>query len=364
MPPIEDENNIEPEISRRDMLEAAFEEAEEEQDAPEAKSAEPVEQAETAEAEEPAATEGGRDERGRFKAKGKAPEKPPEDLAAAEQELAAAPQEAEPAKPERAPQSWRPLARENWGELPDPVKAEVMRREQEITRTLSETAEARKTAQAFESAWKPYEQFIQAEGSTPVQAVEHLMATAAQLRTAPPQQKAQLVASIIQQYGVDVQALDAVLAGAPMPQGMPQQQQPPSDPRVDQLFYALSQQAEQQRQTNYQKAVESVESFGADKPYFDDVRPVMADLIEVAERNGRSLSLEEAYNQAIRIDPEISQVIQQREARERAQTAQASTGRAKAAASSLRSNPAPGVGSRNAPTSRREALERAFDEFE
>lgn len=357
---IEDDNNIEPELSRRDMLEAAFDEAEETH-AAEAKPADPVEPAAPEEIAGEPADSGDRDERGRFKAKAAAEK--PEAVASPQAPAEGQPApEAQAAKVDRAPQSWRPLARENWGSLPPDVKSEVMRREQEITRTLSETAEARKTAQAFEQAWRPYEQFIRAEGSDPIQAVGHLMQTAAMLRTAPPVQKAQLVASIIHQYGVDVAALDAALAGAPMPQ-MPHQA-PMSDPRVDQLFSVLSSQVQQKQEREYNQAVENVEAFGADKPYFEDVRSVMADLIEVAERNGRTLSLDQAYNQAIRLDPEIAQVIQQREARERAQTAQATTGRARAAASSLRSNPAPGVGSSKTPSTRREALEQAFDQYE
>ena len=250
--------------------------------------------------------------------------------------------------------------REKWAGLPPEVQAEVSRREREMASTLQQTADARKVASELERVIAPYAGMIRSEGAAPMAAIENLLQTAQQLRTAPPRQKAALVASIVQQFGVDVSELDAALSGqAPAPQHQPQEAY--KDPRVDALFERLEGAKRQQAEGMQRQALTAIEEFTAsgEGEFFEDVRETMADLLEVASRRGVALSVKDAYHQAVRLDPRTSGVVSQREAAKAATTANAATQRAKAAASSVKSQPA-GAVSASEPGDLRAHLEAAI----
>ena len=269
---------------------------------------------------------------------------------------------------ERAPASWRPDVREHWAQLPPAVRAEVARREAEVQRTLNETAEARKFTEQLQNVIRPYEMFIKAENSNPLQAIDHLMATAARLRTGTAPELAQLVAGMVRQFGVGrfgqqfIEQLDQALVGE-IPKGdavqtqvqqVLQQQLAP----VQQFMSQLQQQSQQMQQQSAQAAAREVQSFITQAEFGEDVREDMADLMEMAQRRGRELTLQEAYQQACLTNPRVRSVL---EGRRRAQGAQASTGaaqRAKAAAVQVTGGPVPGP--KSDPTDVRSAIEAAI----
>jgi hypothetical protein len=258
----------------------------------------------------------------------------------------------------KAPQSWKPGAREAWGQLPPDVRAEVHRRERETQRVVAETAQARQVASHVESLSQKFAPALQAEGVDVIKATENLMNLASRLRFGTPNEKAQLAAQIIRSYGVDISQLDQVLSGAAPTQ---QQQQPQmmTDPRVDQLLAQLQGLTTQRQQAVVQKAVGEVETFGSDKEFFADVREDMADLMEVAARRGIDLTLEQAYERACAMQPEIHKVLAAREAARLAGNQNGSTQRARHAASSVRGTPS-GMPS-SQPSDLRGAIESAIE---
>lgn len=347
----------------REALSSAFDAAEEapELEAPAAVEASLEAPAEVTEAQETAAPETpaeqaqrARDETGRFAKKQEQPKpaavKPvPAAKATAPATPAATPlgqqpQEAAPAAPEstKAPQSWKPAAREHFAKLPPEVQQEVVRREKETAVALQGAAQARALAEGFQRTVEPYRALLTDE---PLKVVANLMQTAAQLQTAPPAHKAQLVAQLVRTYGIPIEALDAALAGQPAPQQAGQGGPQHMDPRTlaAQVEQQVVQRLQQQRvQAARAKATQEAESFAQQAEFFDDVREDVADMLELAGRRGVALSLEEAYARATKMHPEVSKVLQQREAAKQANATQASTQRARAAASSVRSQPATG----------------------
>jgi hypothetical protein len=288
----------------------------------------------------------GRDTRGRFARGGdKAAaveagiQKPATDAAAVPDAAQAAPPEVKADPFAKAPQSWKPGAREAWGQLPPDVRAEVHRREKEASRLVQETSQARQVTDFVGQLQQKYAPALQAEGVDALTASANLMNLASRLRFGTPVEKAHLAAQIIRNYGVDVTALANALDGQPMQQGQ-QQPQMMTDPRVDQLFTQLQGMQQQREEQVIQKATGEVEAFGDGKEFFEDVREDMADLLEVAARRGIDLSLEQAYERACKMQPDISKVLDAREAQRRAGTGQQSTQRAKLAASSVRGTPA------------------------
>lgn len=315
----------------------------------------PFDDAPAAAAEKPAKA---RDESGRFAPKAKAeaaPEAVQEPTEAAVEEAAPAIQPGPKAAPkaapeERAPASWRPNVREHWAALPAEVRAEVARREQEVQRTLQETSEARKYADAINRVVAPYEMFIKAENSNPLQAIDNMMATAARLRTGTGPETAGLIAQLVTQFGVGrfgnqfIEQLDSALAGGQPRQDPAQfavQQAVQQQLAPVQQFMSQFQQAQQaQRERAQQEAQGEVVQFLERAEFGEDVREEMADIIEVSQKRGRQLSLQEAYQQACLVNPDVRATL---DARARARGAQATTGaaqRARAAAVSVTGSPA------------------------
>jgi ribonuclease E len=248
----------------------------------------------------------------------------------------------------KPPQSWKPIAREKWAALPPEIQQEVLRRESDFTRAHEQDADSRKGWAAFQQAVAPFEGMIRAEGSEPVAAVRSLLQTAAALRTAPPAMRAQIVAGMVRNFGVPIDALDAALAGGAggaggggpgtdgqAGQATAQYQTPQAfrDPRVDTLLAQIQRQEASRSQ-------QSVQEFAASHEFFEDVRGEMADLIDAHRARGVELSLQQAYDKAVRMNDDVWQALQQRQQADAARKAQASTERAKAAASSVRSQPA------------------------
>lgn len=297
-----------------------------------------------------------RDEQGRFKAK-------------AEEGIQPGPKSGPRQPGERAPASWRPDVREHWGQLPEPVRAEIHRREVEVQRTLQESAEARKNYDAVMRTVAPYEAFIRAEGSNPIQAIDNLMATAAKLRTGTAPELASMVAGIVNQFGVGrfgngfIQALDSALAGqapvvdpqqAAMEQVLNQRLAP-----VQQMLTQFQQAQEAQQQRVAQEAQSEVERFLERAEFGNDVREEMADLMETASRRGQNLSLADAYKKACLMNDRVLSVIRARQQAKGAQQQTQAAQKARSAAVSV-SGAAPKGALQQPATDVRSAIEAAI----
>jgi hypothetical protein len=69
------------------------------------------------------------------------------------------------------------------------------------------------------------------------------------------------------------------------------------------------QQAQQQQET----AENEVVAFGENAEFLADVRMDMADLIDMASKRGQSMTMQDAYNKACVLNPQIQAVLQQRQ---------------------------------------------------
>jgi hypothetical protein len=178
------------------------------------------------------------------------------------------------------------------------------------------------------------------------------MATAARLRTAPAPDLANVVAGIIKQFGVGrfgnsfIEQLDAALVGeVPQmdPQVMAVQQAVQQQMAPVQQFINQFQQAQaQQQQRVAQEAQGEVQNFLSQAEFANDVREDMADLMEVAQRRGRELTLQEAYRQACLTNPQVRAVLEARSKAAGGQRLTTAAQKAKSAAVSVTGSPAMG----------------------
>lgn len=321
----------------REALESAFNADEQQTEvvAPEA----PTEAVETA----PEAPERARDEQGKFAAR----------------EEPAVPEELKPER--RAPSSWKPDAQAAFlkadrGEqlTPEEIRiltAEAEKRENDYHKGLEGYKSHAQKAREFEQAFAPHRERFQSLGLNEVQAVQSILQTDHFLRNADPATKAQHFANLARQYGVEVDQV----------KNLPQQ-----DPQTQYLMQQLNElrQTQQMWQNSIQeqersKANHELESFASsDKTHFEAVRNDMADLLE----SGKAQSLEQAYEMAIWMRPDVRQTLieQQRIEAQRKFEEQQRAARAKTASVSVKGSSPSSGGSQPVKGDLRSILESQF----
>jgi hypothetical protein len=208
----------------------------------------------------------------------------------------------------KAPSSWKPEAKDAYikaerGEAltPQEIKiltAEANRRESDYHRGLEEYKSHAQKARSFEQAVAPYAQTLQQLGVDAPTAISKLLQADHTLRYADPMQKAQYFQSLAQQYGIDMGQVQN------MPQQDPQTQylmQQLNELRQTQQLWQNSIQEQEQAKANH----ELTQFAGSEKTHFEAVRGDMADLLET----GKAKSLEQAYEMAIWMRPDVRQTL-------------------------------------------------------
>lgn len=264
---------------------------------------------------------------------------------------------------ERAPKSWKPVSQSHWASLPAEVKADVVRREREFTRVLNDSADARKFQKSLNELVAPFEGRYKAAGIPTAKAIHSLMVMDQVLSSSPPAQRAQAMAKLIMDYQVDIAALDSALAGEDVvevsPQARIQQLIQQELAPLQQFVNTQAQNAQRQEETEQERYNRTVEEFGAKKPHFEAIRQDMADLIEINAKRGVYLTLDEAYNRAVRSNPDTATLVQQEEAKQRALKANSTAQRSLAASLSVSGNPN-SVSQNVDPTNLRGVIENAW----
>lgn len=313
--------------ARRELLSAQFDEVE-------AAAPEP-ERAQPAQAEKP------RDEVGKFaKATAAAPteEKTEEDPVW-----------------RRPPASWKKDYHETWNLADDKLKQYAWQRESEMKAGVEPLISKAQFADQMQEVLNPYMNTIQGLGIDAPKAVKALMEADHALRYSTPQEKRQYFARLAQSYGVNLNE---------MGNDLPQQ-------AVDPTIYALQNELnnvrgevmgwkQQQEQQQNQALLGEINNFSQRAEHFEEARPAMIQLLQ----SGMATDLDDAYDKAIRLNPELFDAVQsgrQAEA-DAAKRAAANTAakRARAAAVSVKGS-TPGTVTNTKAQDRRSLLAEQFD---
>jgi predicted phage tail protein len=296
---------------------------------------------------------------------------PPTDESAASASSGESGGDKDPAAGDKAPVGWGPELREQWAALPDGIKKQVNAREQHMAQAMQGTAQARQIAQDFGGMSQKYGSVMAAEGvKNPMQMVDTMFQTVAELRMGSPAQKAQKIAQLIQNYGVDISTLDDQLStqvsGQPAPaqQGMDPNMQHMIDQRmqpVNQMMQQLAGMQQNKQRQDQQQAHQEVDQFAQSAEFLNDVRHDVADLIDMATRQGRDMPLQEAYDKACAMNPAIANVLADRAQQQSLANAGQNISSKRRAASSLAPGNA-GGNSTKAPRTMSEALNAAWDD--
>jgi len=267
------------------------------------------------------------------------------------------------AEPEiKAPSSWKPEAKEAYikaerGEqlTPQEIKlltAEANRREADYHKGLEGYKTHAQRAREFEQALQPYQQTIQQMGLDGPTAAARMLQVEHTLRYADPATKAAMLNKIAQDYGIDMGVA----------QNMPQQ-----DPQTQYLMQQLNELRQTQQmwqntiqQQEREKANYELTNFSSngEKTHFEAVRNDMADLLET----GKAQSLEQAYEMAIWMRPDVRQTLieQQRIEAQKKFEEQQRAARAKTASIGVKGSSPSSGGSQPQGGSLRDILEAQF----
>jgi hypothetical protein len=300
---------------------------------------------------EPVDTIGQRDEKGRFAPRQTQPEPEPEN-------------DVEPPVWKRPPASWKKDFHEIWAKADPKMQEYAWQREEQMRAGVEPLLSKAQFADAMQEAIQPYMNTIQGLGLQPEKAVAALMEADHKLRNSDPQTKLQYFYQLAQSYGIN---LGAVQQGA-APQGAVPQGS--VDPMVYQLQNELNNVRgevmgwkQQQEMRENQTLLNEINQFSSKAEHFEDARPTMIQLLQ----SGMAETLDEAYEKAIRLNPDLFEQVskaQQAEiANKQAREANKVAKAARAAAVSVRSA-TPGVNTAPKSGDRRAILEEQFADLE
>ncbi len=248
-----------------------------------------------------------RDEHGRFVAKDTAAEASDPGPAEAAAKPATEPATVEPAQqPLEPPARWSDADKAKFSTLPREAQEVILERnkgmEADYTRKTQELSSFRSQAEPLLKAVEPHQPYLaqlaSITGSTPAALVNDVLTAERTLRTGTPDQKVTALLQIAADYGIDLRGV----AGGGQPQAL--------DPithelrqTVSQLANEFAQEKQRQAQAANERIAAEIETLKSAKdasgnllrPYFEHVRPQMAQLIE----RGEAATIDEAYSKAM-----------------------------------------------------------------
>jgi len=304
------------ELDRREMLEAALEQAEEGTlEAPVEKEIEVNDDPIQAESEEASPEESNdRDEKGRFKSN--AEKTSSQDDTVEEPELVAEATD-EVQEEVKRPTTWKKEYRDVWDKMQDgkPLEKEEFikfaeyanQREAEYKKGVSAYKAEADNARQLTDAINPFVPELQQQGIHPVAWINNLGRAHMVLSKAPYDQKVQMFHRLAQDYGIQLNS-DSLHTPEqayvdPYQQQLMQQLQA-TQQQVQQLS-AIRDQEENARLTN---EISRVSSNKVAFPHFEMVREDMAQLLE----RGLAQDLESAYAKAVRMNDEAFKLEQEK----------------------------------------------------
>jgi len=267
---------------------------------------------------------------------------------------------------DNAPKSWKGVAKEKWAGVDPVIRAEVHRREREMTRALSDAAPIKKFTQDFTQVIQPFAQHYARTNLPPLQLFRNLMSADVHLSTAPAAERATFMAKLIKDYGIDISMLDSALAGEDPGTNVNAKLESMLDERlapVNQFLMTEAQRRQATVQAERARAETVLDRMARDTanfPHFDLVAQDMADITEMALKRRVYLTPQEAYNRAVAMNPEAQAAEQSRSGQQRAMQAHDAATRSLGASLSVSGSPA-GLKESANPSDLRGTIEAAWN---
>lgn len=270
---------------------------------------------------------------GKFVAK-EAPSKEPEKKEVAAKEATKEPVKAEEKQPEsyddqnrkeqggepakdpiltqdKPPIGWTPKMRERWGEIPEDVRGEIIRREEASVQGVRQLHEQFEPVRQFAQELGPYIKEALENNTNPGQYIGNVMQAERSLRVGTDQERFAALVDIAEGYGIPLRTiLNEALGTDVVPQSR-RAQIPAEVQRELEESRRFRQQIEEARaKAPVEDPPEFVE-FAKTHEFFEDVREQMAYAIQTQQAR----TLEEAYELAIVMNKDVRELLAEREAK-------------------------------------------------
>ena len=206
-----------------------------------------------------------------------------------------------------APQSWKKEMHEFWNGLDPSVQAYVEQRENQMKEGLEKDRGDANLGRTMRDVLQPYEPALKQHGIDPQQMVGNLLNAQFTLANGTQEQRTQLIHKLAQDYGVPM--------NGETPQVDPQVKALQDE--INGIKYNLSASEQRSQQEARDRVNAEVEAFASDPEheFFDEVSEQIIPLINAG------YTLEDAYNNAIWLNPVTRQKEIDRTAKEAAEKA-------------------------------------------
>lgn len=198
------------------------------------------------------------------------------------------------------PVSWQKELADQWAALPEAVRQQVYKREQDFHNGISQYREAAAVGNALWGSIGPHIDTMRQMGATPQQVVNELMGLWHTMVAGAPEQRRETLLRIAQQAGIDI-------AGAPSASTDQSGASPdlaPVTQRLQRVEYALQQSEQFRQQQEYETRLDEVSRFAGDPK--NEWFPLVQDEMLAMIRSGYARGLQDAYDKAIRLSPAVA----------------------------------------------------------
>lgn len=198
---------------------------------------------------------------------------------------------------DKAPNTWKPEVAAKFGTLPDDVRAEILRREQDIFKGVEQYKVAADYGQNIHKMLQPFQQGLSERGVNPVDYLGSLAKADHMIASAPSQeQKLQYFRELANHYGITV---DHGLFGAEDSTVTALRQE------INQLKSSFNSQLSQTKAIEIATIQKTIDEFKAqpEHKHFDVLQHEIAALLQ----NGVAKDLKDAYEKALWANPTTRQ---------------------------------------------------------
>jgi hypothetical protein len=197
------------------------------------------------------------------------------------------------------PNTWRKEAHDGWETVPTHIRQEIHKREEDIMRYINSAKPNLRVVEELATINKQYEGAIPPE-TNPLHLYSTVLNTGVKLKTGDAKTKAEVIADLVFNFGVDAEHLNNALISQYKRRDTPLYEDIQT---LRDEIRSLRQPVPQQPPTPSTSANE-VEDFLKANPNANNVLAEMVDYVSMKEGRGEPVTLKQAYDFALGLKPE------------------------------------------------------------
>lgn len=198
--------------------------------------------------------------------------------------------------PRAYPKAWKPEHAAHWETIPDSLKDEALRREEDFHRGIEQYKTHSEAGQRYNKVLEPFRETLAQYGMDADQLVAGLLQTQMQLALGKPEDRIQILQRVLSDYKIDPRSL------IPQEEGYVDPELKALKEQVNTLNSTLSQQQQQALQSRQAEIRGQIQAFASDPKHdlFSKCETEIAHFI----RQDPKMTLDAAYERAVWANPE------------------------------------------------------------